>query len=332
MIGTLKAAMAARARRWARRRQGADRAPVRLDSRRVYILPTSFGAIYAAIVFAMLLGSMNYNNSLGFALTFVLTGLGLVAMYHCHRNLAGLIVSGVHAGEAFAGETLKLQVGLENPSALRRYELRVACVVARDRDEDTPTLIHRIGPAARALATIEVATRRRGVLRPERLTLSTRFPFGLFRAWSWVYLPVEAVVYPQPAGEQAPPPDTSSSLGAIESRQRGVEDFRGFRSYVPGDSMRHIAWKALARGAPLMVKEYAGAAQAPVVLDFDAITQPGTEARLSQLCRWVVDADRSARVFGLRLPGRYIMAHSGAAHRRRCLEALALFETEGARR
>src|SRR5688500_9408558 len=105
----LSNAIAGRGHRWARRRQGIDTPPVAFGRRRVYILPTRFGVIYAAIVFTMLLGSMNYNNSLGFALTFLLTGLGLVAMHHCHRNLAGLVVSGVHGGETFAGEALRLQ-------------------------------------------------------------------------------------------------------------------------------------------------------------------------------------------------------------------------------
>jgi uncharacterized protein (DUF58 family) len=105
----------------------------------------------------------------------------------------------------------------------------------------------------------------------------------------------------------------------------GTEDFRGFRSYSQGDSPRHIYWKGLARGAPLLVKEYAAALQAPAMFDFDAVLASDTEARLSQLCRWIVDADRSAAVYGLRLPDRQIPLASGAAHRRRCLTALALF-------
>jgi len=51
------------------------------------------------------------------------------------------------------------------------------------------------------------------------------------------------------------------------------------------------------------------------------------ETRLSILTRWIIDADRLQRDYGLRLPGlAYPPAHGGA-HRHRCLEALALFDT-----
>lgn len=325
-------AVVPRVRQWARKRQGRDVAPVKLGRRRIYILPTSFGAIYGAVVFAMLLGSMNYNNSMGFALTFLLTGLGFVAMHHCHRNLSGLIVSGVQTGEAFAGEPMKMQVGLENPTALRRIEIAVECSVSDSAGapERSPVPVYTVAPASRVLAAVEVPTHRRGVLRAERLTLSSRFPFGLFRAWSWVYLPIEALVYPRPEGDQPPPPDTTTERNSAGSNPRGTEDFRGFRSYVPGDSPRHIAWKALARGAPLMVKEYAGADRTPVILDFSTVRQPDVEARLSQLCSWVLEAERGSRLFGLRLPGKTVGLQAGAAQRRRCLDALALFDEERA--
>jgi hypothetical protein len=102
-IERLKARAARRAQAWARRRQGSDALPLTLDRRRIYILPTRFGVLYAFALFAMLLASMNYNNSLGFGLTFLLGSLALVAMLHCHRNLSGLVVEGVTAGDSFEG-------------------------------------------------------------------------------------------------------------------------------------------------------------------------------------------------------------------------------------
>ena len=126
----LRAAVADRVQRWARRRQGPDSVPLILERRRIYILPTKFGVAYALTAFAMLLGSMNYNNSLGLALTFLLVGLGLVAMHHCHRNLAGLVIAHVQASEAFAGGSLKLALGRENPGAVPRCGLRFECLDA----------------------------------------------------------------------------------------------------------------------------------------------------------------------------------------------------------
>lgn len=318
---SVRAALAVRARRWARRRQGADTLPFTLDRRRVYILPTGFGLLYALTVFVMLLASMNYNNSLGLALTFLLTGVGLVAMHHCHRNLSGIVISGVQAGEAFAGDRLPLTIGLSNPSAVARHGLQVECD-AEQGGLDT------LAAHSRGLATVQLPTTTRGLLRPERLLLGTRFPFGLFRAWSWFYLPVEAVVYPRAVGKQQPPASSGPDHAGLDLKQRGDEDFRGFRSYHPGDSPRHIAWKALARGAPLLVKEHAGASGAPIVFELEQVEARDLERRLSQLARWILDAEHHARAFGLRLPGTRLAPASGALQRRRCLTALALLDLD----
>lgn len=318
MIAVLRARLARRARAWARRRQGSDRLPLAIHRGRIYILPTRFGVIYGLALFAMLLASMNYNNSLGFGLTFLLASLALVAMFHCHRNLTGVVVASVSSEEAFAGAPLRLLFGCENPGALPRYALTLEV-------DDTVATLARITPAERFLIAIEVPTHARGLLRMERCVLSTRFPLGLFRAWSWLHAPIEALVYAQPAGNQPPPVTASDDHGSLEPLHRGDEDFRGFREYVPGDSPRRVAWKAFARGGPLLVKDLASAARAPQIFALEAVHAPGLEARLSQLTQWVIAADRHSQSYGVELPANAIAPAAGPEHRRRCLAALALF-------
>lgn len=318
-----RAALGRRARDWARRRQGADQLPLSLERRRIYILPTGLGTIYAFALFTMLLASLNYGNSMGFALTFLLGGLALLAMVHCHRNLAGIVVEGIGAGEAFAGSPLALRIGCENPSAVPRYALTLEC----ERHETT---VAGIAAGARTLIELELPTEQRGVLRPQRLVLSTRFPLGLFRAWTWLHVPVELVIYARPAGNQPLPATAVSDHGVLEPQRRGDEDFRGFREYRPGDSPRHVAWKAVARGGPLLVKDLAGAGHTPQILDLDAVDRAGLEARLAQLTQWVVLLDRQAASFGLALPGKRIPPAAGAEQRRRCLAALARYGLEPA--
>jgi uncharacterized protein (DUF58 family) len=321
-LARLRAAFAGRVHRWARRRQGVDRVPLALDKRRVYILPTAFGFLYAFFTFVMLLAAMNYNNSLGLALTFLLVGMGLAAMHLCHRNLNGLVISGVQAGEAFAGEPLALTIGCENPTAVARLAVHFAC----DGADGSVELLEVRG---RSLVTLQLPTHRRGVLRLSRMAISTRFPFGLFRAWSWLHVPLEAVVYPRASGDQHPPASHGPDHAGLDLLQRGDEDFRGFRSYHPGDSPRHIAWKALARGAPLLVKDHAGASGTPVVFELEQVADRDLERRLSQITRWILDAEQRARAFGLKLPGNGITPATGALQRRRCLTALALFDGAG---
>ena len=246
-------------------------------------------------------------------------GRALAAMHLCHRNLNGLVISGVQTGEAFARQPLALTIGCENPTAVPRLALHFAC-------DGASGAVEALEARGRGLVTLQLPTERRGILRPSRIAVSTRFPFGLFRAWSWLHLPLEAVVYPRSAGDQPPPATRGPDHAGLDLKQRGDEDFRGFRSYHPGDSPRHIAWKALARGSPLLVKDHAGASGTPIVFELDQVADRDLERRLSQLARWILDAEQRARAFGLRLPGNGIAPASGTRQRRRCLTALALFE------
>jgi uncharacterized protein (DUF58 family) len=107
---------------------------------------------------------------------------------------------------------------------------------------------------------------------------------------------------------------------------RGVDDFAGFRPYRPGDSPRHLFWKAVAREQPLLAKQFGGDRTDELWLDWRDLEFLDTEARLSQLCRWVLDADQNWQWYGMRLPGVEIAVASGDAHKQRCLEALARFE------
>ena len=77
-----------------------------------------------------------------------------------------------------------------------------------------------------------------------------------------------------------------------------------------------------------MSKQFAGADMSSQWFDFDEVDASGVEERLSILTRWIVDADRTREDYGLRIPGQSFAPSHGEAHRRRCLEALALYGEE----
>jgi len=306
-----------RTRRWIRRRQGPDQGAVTLRRGRIYILPTGLGAAFGLMLFAMLLGSLNYGNNLGLALTFLLAALGVVAMHACHRNLEALIVRAGSTEPPFAGGEAVFRIAIANPGRAPRCDLEA---VAPGR-ADPPASITAGGETDVAM---RVPTRRRGSIVLERIEIATRFPYGLFRAWAVLHPDVACLVYPRPA-DDAPPPPRAPGLAGSGVARRGEDDFAGLKDYHPGDPPRHIAWKAYARAGELLVKEFSGDAEAMPV--FDLADAPGgeLEARLSVLARWIVDAHARGQTFGLRLPGDEIPPQPGDAQRRRCLAAIARF-------
>jgi uncharacterized protein (DUF58 family) len=322
MPGTLRrlrSALDARAQAWIRRRQGVDHDPVRLDRRRIYILPTGLGLGYAAMVFAMVLGGLNFGNNLGLGLAFLLAGIGLAAMHHCHGNLVGLELRLAAAEPTFAGGQAVFRILLENRSVTIRPRLELACPSSSAAITDVPA-------AGSALAAVAAGASRRGRVRLERCTVATRHPLGLFRAWAVLHPAYETVAWPAPAARGRTPPGVEVDTGGAQDHARGEHDFAGLRPFQPGDSLRRIAWKTYARGLGLHAKQYAGTDVVAHVFDWNSLPDLGTEERLAQLCRWVLDAHESGEAFGLRLPGLEIAPNVGAGQRERCLNALALHE------
>lgn len=303
---------------WIRRRQGPDVESVTLRRGRIYILPTGLGGAFGLMLLAMLLGSLNYGNNLGLALTFFLGALGVVAMHACHRNLESLVVRAAAADPPFAGNDAVFTLACANPGRAPRYDVEAT---AADRT-DRPVSVAGGGESALSL---RVPTRRRGSVLLERIVVSTRFPYGIFRAWSVLHPALPCLVYPRPAAVAPPAPLSAGREGGGLAR-RGEDDFAGLKDYHPGDSPRHIAWKAYARAGELLVKEFSGDADAIPMFDFADAPGPDIESRLSVLARWIVDAHARGQTFGLRMPGEEIPPEPGEAQRRRCLAALARFE------
>jgi len=290
-----------------------------LAQRRVYILPTRNGVVFGLALLVMLIGSINYGLSLGYVLTFLLAGMGLVSLLHTYRNLAHLYVTAGRADPVFAGESVLFPVHLDNRHEFERIAVYLVTPDATAQCD--------IGRRATAVATLAIHARRRGRLPLPRVTIETRYPVGLFRAWSYVQPDVEALVYPRPDNAPLPPGQLIPDTGAALSVGVGTDDFAGLRPYQPTDSPRHIAWKSVAHGNEVLTKVFAGRGAEELWLDFSHLLDGlDLEQRLSRLAGWVLQAEREGYAYGLLLPGKTLKPAHGPAHRDECLKALALYE------
>jgi uncharacterized protein (DUF58 family) len=296
--------------------------PFVLTQRRIYLLPTGQGLLFAGVLLVMLVGSVNYALNLGYALTFLLGSIAATSVLQAFRTLVGLSVDVRPAQPVFAGETATFEVKLEAPAGAYRHS--VGAVFAGG----PPALADCPGGGA-GVMHLQVEAPRRGRLWPGRLTVFTRYPLGLVYAWSYVEPDRHGLVYPRPEHPAAPLPPAEDGTGARERRSGGDDDFSGLRPWRTGESTHRIAWKAVARGSGLLAKQFEGESGHDLWLDWHRLP-PGLslEARLSRLARWAVDAQAAGHAFGLRLPGREIEPDTGPAHLDRVLTALALYEPQ----
>jgi uncharacterized protein (DUF58 family) len=314
---------------WRARTTSRDAGSVTLGQRRVYILPTRAGIGFGVLLLVLLVGSINYNLGLGFGLTFVAGACAIVDMVCTTRNLAGLVLSPGRAPAVFAGEEAPFELLVANPTRLARYAVWLDF-------EGVPQPRHAIDVAAGGSAAplLRAATRTRGWQAPPRVRLTTQFSLGLFRAWSWWQPDGRALVYPFPEPD-APPLPMLGRPSADGSGSTGLDDFAGVRSYQPGDPLRHLAWRQIARldpalGGQLVTKQFEGGAVDELLLDFDALPpRLDVELRLARMTRWVLEAEARALPYAFRLGRIDYDAALGAAHQAACLRALALYGLPG---
>ncbi len=294
---------------------------LRLDRRKIFILPTRAGLMFGVLLIIMLLTSVNYSLSLGYALTFLLVGVGVVSMLHTWRNLLGLTLRAGRAEPVHAGELAELGLTLHNPRGQARYAIELT--VPRNAQS---TLID-VAAGVDQLIAVALPTDQRGWQIAPRMRLSTRWPLGLWQAWAWWHPQVQMLVLPRLETPAAPLPESSSTGNEFNGRGRGEDDFSAIRAFREGDSTRRLAWKAMARSGrdDLLVLEFEGGGGGQLWLDWSAMSAAlPPEDRLSRLARWVVDAESAGLSYGLRLNSVTIDRASGAAHRAECLQALAL--------
>jgi uncharacterized protein (DUF58 family) len=314
-----------RLRSWALKRQGRDVPPLRLRGRRIYIVPTPAGWTFALLLGVMFIAGMNYGNGLALLFTFWLAGFALVAMVQTQRGLAGMQLHGVEVLPVHAGEHLTLQLRVSGRNAPQDLKLQLDDVIA------APVTHAGSGPDARAdesSVAVDIPTTRRGRWHAPPLHISSVAPFGLFRTWTWLQLEASTIVYPRAQGSRSVPESAGENPGSIH-QPHGHDELAWLRDFREGDSPRQVAWKAYARGAPLLVREYHGEGAVRRDFDFDALVGLDTEARLSQLARWIVDAHARGESWVLRLPGAAPLAGNGSEHRAECLARLALYGTAG---
>lgn len=318
-------------RRWFFARQEAASGSIELNQPRIYVLPTKAGALFALAVLVMYVGAINYNLGLGHALVFLLIGLSLTGMLHAFRNLLGLRLRAGKVTPVFAGEIAHFEVLVEN----RRDEPRPGiCLQKYDANATSGDTTQHADLAPRSMTAISLPERaaRRGILTLGRLIVSTRYPLGFFRAWSYPWPISQCLIYPAPIFLPLPPPRGSDrTIGSQAVQTDSQDDFAGFRRHQPGDSPRHVAWKIYARDAaesPLLVKEFAGSGLVQYWLDWNLTSLASdTETRLSTLCGWVLQAQRDNIAFGMNLPGFRLLPGQGEQHVAQAMEALALFGT-----
>lgn len=290
-----------------------------LSQKRIYIMPSGAGFAFLLLLMVLLLLAINYQNNLAYGVLFLLVGLFLVTILHTYANLSGLTIRFIRAQACYQGEQAAFEIQL-CPASGRQYES-----LQLKLKHGEPCATDLLDGAPETLILYQQADQR-GLMAARPLLIESFYPLGLLRAWTWLQVDLEALVYPRPVAGGSLPPLGGRGSGEYLSDVRGHDEFVGLEPHQPGMSLKQVAWKQYARGQGLHAKSYAELQDSNRWLSWDDWPELGTEARLCRLTHWVLLLDRRGDEYGLRLPQQVIRPGQGEAHRLQVLQALALFQ------
>ena len=301
-----------------------------LNQRIIYIVPSRQGMMFVVVIGIVFIAAINYAVSLAFALAFLMVSIFVLSILYTFNNLNRLSLAALPNQPVFSGDTIGFNIMLSRAANKTHEALELSYLVGGrvTAEEKSPAAVTSVDLVEQDREQVKVFTPalKRGNFKAPFLRITTRFPLGLARAWSIVDLDQHCLVYPKPVPFQLDQ-FNSGSGGSDDTaiKKDGSEDFYGLRDYVPGDPLKQVAWKNVARGQGMQVKQFVDYVDSNIWLDWDMFYGFSIEERLSRLCYCVLQLDRRRQPFGLKLPGVEIPPGSGAEHRARLLKALALF-------
>lgn len=252
---------------------------------------TAGGFIFLGILGIVAFAAWNTSNNLLFLVFSLLGSTLFVALVTARANLRDLVVSARFPDHIFAGEPAPVIVTLRNtkrllPSFSVLVEARGPLGEVKERragkrhararfNKRTLAYFMYVPHQASAEQRVEQLFERRGHVLITGFELSTRFPFGFFRRRRRLRArDVDIIVFPKPEPIGDELHLLPMNAGRHASVRRGAgHDLLALRDYLPQDDIRHIDWKATARGQRLTVREFTAEDErrVTIVLDTRAI-------------------------------------------------------------
>ena len=302
--------------RWIQRKlPPAERVELGLSN--IMIVPTRLGFAVLLLCAILFLLAINYENNMGFALSFMLLSVWLLGLHWTFSGLSGLRIQQLDVGQAHVGDDVGFRLKLSSKGDREKFAIEMFW------DEQAPTIVD-VMPDQENLSQVFVKATERGKLNPGRLQVVSYYPFMMFRAWSSIAMVRPAFIFPAPLECGLPEHQTVVSNQAAKTTSMGHDELAGIRPYQTADPLHHIAWKASARSANGLVSKYfESPSDHRIWLTDKDMPGPTYENRLSQLCYWCLQLEQQSVQYGLSVGQEQLNPNRGASHLIQCLTTLA---------
>lgn len=337
--------------KWVKNRSTPTR-ELKLTQKRIYIFLSREGLLYGALLMITFIAGVNYANNLVLGLCFYLGSVLVICIHYTYAQLSGLHIKLLEVNHAQAGGQVLVRLQLSASGSKPHHQIQLSF----DADLNNPTKVSKICPRILEPHTVEfyLPAKKRGKFYLPRLTISSGYPLGILRTWSYMYFssvqpslykdkenslaePVKqsdmpemginalAWIWPKPLAFTQYGQDfiAESSMEAINQYKKGIDDFDRLDNYVTGESMARVSWRHVASGRGMLTKHFADPVGQDVLLDYANMPASTHEAKLSQLSFAVQQLSQSMTPFMLKLPHASLPLNTGSEHEKRALLLLA---------
>ena len=286
---------------------------------RVYIIPTRFGLTLSFIIIILLLTTAALGVPKGNILVIILVTITIMAMFMTHSNLEGITISVPNDCYSQEDQNCEVKLIVYNSSSTPKFSISIS---GDPRNLDSKKdFIGLLKEHSTKGSLLEYFEQNCGLYPINKIKISTVYPLGLFYAWKWIEVDHEMIFYPKPEGDPfigTSGREKGNHHGALPDQQ----DFSGFRTFRKGDSQKHINWKALAKGHPLMVKEFNDGSGGQFLFRWEDTNHIYEKNRAAQLSLWIHNAHRHGDDYGIILPNYKSNVAGGEAHFYKSLKEL----------
>ncbi|MGW8266697.1 MAG: DUF58 domain-containing protein, partial [Longimicrobiales bacterium] len=275
--------------------------------------------------FAVGFAAINTGNNLLYLLLGAMLGFIAISSWLSEQVIGEIVVNRRTPRGVTVGNPLRIRYEVRN----RRKRIPAFALEIGEEELPGQAFIPFLKPGEWVTARSENRFVRRGIFPLEPITVSTSFPFGLFRKTRTLKAPGELVVWPRTdrlvrmpvLGGGRTPAGTAVPFGAAGPRG----EYRGLRGYRPGDDPRDIHWRTTARLGTPVVREYEENAAETLWICLDTRGEPGEEAEaaVEVAASLAARAFKEGKRFGLATDGILIEVGQGPGQMECVLNALA---------
>ena len=286
---------------------------------------TSGGLAFTLGTFAVGFAAMNTGNNLLYLLWGSMLGFLMVSFWLSEQAIRDVRIERRFAHAVTVGHDFRLSYEVTN----RKPRLPSLALEIIEGGLPDRAFVAHVPPKGTVTARSVNSFVRRGIYPLGTVTLSTSFPFGLFKKEKDIEMPGEVVVWPRSDRRVREPRTGGGRMRQAGLSARGTAGSRGeyrtLRGYRPGDDPKDIHWRSTARMREPVIREYErdGAETRWICLDTRVEQSDAAEVAVEVAASLCAQAVGGHHPFGL-VAGHAVLAPGeGSGHLERALDLLA---------